>query len=643
MGKITRKIVAVLIILFIFFNTSIIKVNAEKEDYKVLFMTGYNSHTADFDNRIAGIKEGLGEDVELQIKYLSYKITENIDNELYYYNDIKNTVENEDYDAVIIGDYLTLQFVLKYKEDIFNSLPIVFFGIFSDIIVEKALEEENITGIQQVLSIESTLDLIKKYHPYVNNIVILNNYEDTILIETLKDKIISSYKDISFEIIYTSEITEKELSEKLKEYDKNDAIITMYANDFKDFHWINDREVNELISDSAKGVPLYNLTENGIGYGSIGGKVTRIASQGKRAGQIAKDIIQGRDVESFYNSENINQYIFDYNIMRKFGIKSSDLPKNSIIKNSPKEFIYKYKSAFIFLLLFVISLIAVIIILIRLITYKKKHGEIMQKALEEIEEVNKLKSYFIVNMNHELKTPITVINSVMQLTKYKRKHYDNYLISSKNISLIEDNCQRLLRLINNIIDLDKIDSQKDNMELENINIVEFIEDTVLSVVPFAQAKDVEIVFDTTEEEIMMAVDKNKMERIVLNLLSNAIKYSKEVGYTEVKLDTDSKKLILTVEDNGIGMEEENIDKIFNRFVQLDSSLTRKTEGSGIGLSIVKSFVECHGGNIKVESELHKGSKFIVEIPIKLINPDENKVLCIDTGSNIKQELSDIYL
>lgn len=210
---------------------------------------------------------------------------------------------------------------------------------------------------------------------------------------------------------------------------------------------------------------------------------------------------------------------------------------------------------------------------------------------------------------------------------------------------MEENCQRLLRLVNNIIDLEKIDSNCSYLYFKNVNIVEIIEDTVLSVVPFAQSKNVEIVFDTNQEEIIMAVDKTKIERIVLNLLSNAIKYSKEAGFVDVKINTNFKVMTLIVEDDGIGIDEKYLDTIFDRFVQINSSFNRQSEGSGIGLSIVKSFVECHNGTIKVESTLHKGTKFTIEIPINIIDEDnmENNPEIIDMSSNIKQELADIYI
>ena len=616
------------------------------KDKKVLFITANSYYTSKSDNKISGVKDGLEDNVDLHITYFNEVLTEEGKEKEYYYNDIRSMTEKYNYDAIITGDSFTLEFALRHRDDIFKSIPIVFFGVFSDNIIEKALSYEDVVGLKQVYSISSTIDLILKYHPHVDNIVLINDSEEIGDIKKFKEEVVKKYDNISFETIFTNEITQDELKDKLSHYDRKDAIITMNPNEFANYNWLNNREVNEIICNSIKNVPLYNLVRDGIGYGSIGGKVISAYNQGKKAGEIASDIINGKEVNKLYNSdEEANQYVFDYIQLLKYGIRTRNLPKGSSIVNSPVDVIKLYKEVFIFIFLFIIFLITTIICMIRYLRYKKKHEESLQKAIKESEEINKLKNYFIVNMNHELKTPITVINSVMQLTKHKRKLNNNYIISLKHIKLVEENCQRLLRLVNNIIDLEKIDSNCSYLYFKNVNIVEIIEDTVLSVVPFAQSKNVEIVFDTNQEEIIMAVDKTKIERIVLNLLSNAIKYSKEAGFVDVKINTNFKVMTLIVEDDGIGIDEKYLDTIFDRFVQINSSFNRQSEGSGIGLSIVKSFVECHNGTIKVESTLHKGTKFTIDIPINIIDEDnmENNPEIIDMSSNIKQELADIYI
>ena len=644
MGKYFKKIVVVTFTLLIGMNLFSYRIYAsEKKD--VLFITTYSSCTSDFENRMSGIEEGLGEGIDLHTKYFSESIIENKEVQKHFVEEIRKTLQAENYDAVIVGDYYTLKFAIKYRDDILKNIPIVFWGVSNSEMIEKAISKDKISGVKQALSIESTINLIRKFHPFTNEIVIVNNYEDSKEIEELKNKIIPKFKDISFEFIYTSELSGNEFIQKIKHLNKNNTILTIYPNDFKNSNWISDKDINKLINETTNKIPIYNLVEAGIGSGSIGGKVVSTYSQGKKVGEIARDFINGKNVKSLYISDNdANKYMFDYINMSKFQIRPKMLPKDSKLINSPKEFVILYKGVFIFMILFVISLIIVIITLIRYLAYKKKHEEILKKAMKEIEEMNKLKNHFIINMNHELKTPITVINSVMQLTKYMKKQEEKYFISEKNIVLVEDNCQRLLKLVNNIIDLEKIDSQEINLNIENVNIVEVIEDTVLSVVPYAQARNIDITFDTTKEEIIMSVDKNKIERIVLNLLSNGIKYSKEAGFVDIRIDVRENNLHIVVEDDGIGIDDENLNKIFDRFVRLDNSLTRSNEGSGIGLSIVKAFVDCHNGNISAKSIKNAGTSFVINIPIVIKNEsEEDDIKQISADNHIKQELSDIYL
>lgn len=640
MERYLKKITIIIFTIFMVINLFPYKIYAnEKKD--ALFITTDNPHSSDIEKKISGIEAGLGENINLHIKYLSINTVENPN---YFIEDIKSTLKEEKYDAVIVGDYYTLNFAIKYRNDILKNIPIVFFGISNDELIEQAIKYEKIAGIKQVLSIESTINIIKKFHPFIQNIVVINNYEDCNEIEALKNNIIPKFQNINFDFIYTSELSVKEFTDEIEDLEENDAILTMYPNDFKNSCWKSDKDINTLINEKTNRIPIYSLVEEGVGNGSIGGKVASIYSEGQKAGEIARNFINRETVKSLYTSdENSNVYMFDYINLNKFGIRFNMLPKNSKLIHSPNDVIYLYKGIFIFILLFILSLILVIITLVRYLAYKRKYEETLEKAMKEIEEVNKLKNHFIINMNHELKTPITVINSVMQLTKHMKKHDEKYLISNKNVALVEENCQRLLKLVNNIIDIEKIDSKEIDLNMENVNIVEVIEDTVLSVVPYAQAKNIEIVFDTIEEEIIMFVDKNKIERIVLNLLSNAIKYSKETGFVDVKIDINDNNLIFTVEDDGIGIDEENLNKIFDRFVRIDDSLTRSNEGSGIGLAIVKAFVECHNGNISVKSTKNVGTTFIINIPIIVKDNMKDRIRQLDTDNRIKQELADIYL
>lgn len=283
------------------------------------------------------------------------------------------------------------------------------------------------------------------------------------------------------------------------------------------------------------------------------------------------------------------------------------------------------------------------------ITERKIKEEKLEKEKSAAEEANLLKSQFLANMSHELRTPVNVIFSAIQLFELhlQKKINIDSLNCNKHLQAMKQNCHRLLRLINNLIDITKIGAGFMEVHLKNVNVVNIVEDITLSVDQYAKGKDIYVQFDTEIEEKIMALDPDKLERILLNLLSNAIKFTKENGKVFVNIYDRDKSIIISVKDSGIGIPQEKISQIFDRFIQVENTMVRTNEGSGIGLSIVKSFVEMHGGTIDVVSELGVGSEFIIQLPVKLLNEQAYKEF--NTPNNKQNyaevlhiEFSDIY-
>lgn len=264
-------------------------------------------------------------------------------------------------------------------------------------------------------------------------------------------------------------------------------------------------------------------------------------------------------------------------------------------------------------------------------------------------ELEKLKIYtnerteFMSNISHELRTPLNIFYSTVQLLDriYLKDDREFKLIYKKYKKTLHINCKRMLRLVNNIVDISKIETGTLNARFDNYNIVAVVEDVTLSVVNYAKLKNINIQFDTNTEENVTKCDPNLLERVMLNLLSNAIKFSPQDStiYVDVLVNEDYTEI--NVKDEGIGIPTKYRKSIFERFVQADKSLTRENEGSGIGLSIVKSIVDLHGGYLSVESELGKGSNFKIILPNYLIKGKECKIYDIDNDKT-ELELSDIY-
>ncbi len=274
----------------------------------------------------------------------------------------------------------------------------------------------------------------------------------------------------------------------------------------------------------------------------------------------------------------------------------------------------------------------------------------IEEDLREIREVEKIRGQFFANISHEFKTPINIISSCIQLLDLKKKESDQELAEGykKYDKTLKQNCNRMLRLINNLVDITKIDSGYLKLNFINCNIVELVEDITLSVVPYVENKKLSIIFDTMDEEIIIKCDPESIERVMLNLLSNAIKFTSKGGNIIVYIYSDEQYVNISVKDDGIGIADEYMEKVFERFIQGDKTLKRQTEGSGIGLSLVKSIVEMHKGIVEVNRENSVGTEVIVKLPNKKCSgKEETDTKCINNIRNgivnkINLEFSDIY-
>jgi PAS domain S-box-containing protein len=278
----------------------------------------------------------------------------------------------------------------------------------------------------------------------------------------------------------------------------------------------------------------------------------------------------------------------------------------------------------------------------------RKKAEEKDKALKEAMEYDRIKNEFMANISHELRTPLNVIFGAIQLIEYYSENnsvVENKQNITKYSKSMRQNCFRMLRLVNNLIDLTRIDSGFLKLNLQNNNIINIVEDITLSVAQYIESKNINIEFDTEVEEKYLACDADMIERIILNILSNAVKFTPSDGNIWVNVYDRGDFIIISIKDSGIGIPEDQLQVIFDRFRQVDKSLTRNTEGSGIGLNLVKSLVELHEGEICVESTCGQGSEFIIELPVRTVPWDEVAATIDMPQEKVERiyiEFSDIY-
>lgn len=217
---------------------------------------------------------------------------------------------------------------------------------------------------------------------------------------------------------------------------------------------------------------------------------------------------------------------------------------------------------------------------------------------EKLEEVSRMKSNFFANISHEFRTPLTLILGPAQ--KILSKTFDESI--KNDASIIKRNSNRLLQLVNQLLDLSKLDASKLKLEASRGNIVSFVKGIALSFESLSESKDIILKINSEKEFIELYFDKDKMLKIFSNLLSNAFKFTPDGGKISISITKIAEKsVVIKIKDTGIGIPEKELPKLFDRFYQVDGSHTRKFGGTGIGLALTKELVELHHGIVSVES------------------------------------------
>lgn len=419
---------------------------------------------------------------------------------------------------------------------------------------------------------------------------------------------------------------ERELNEQLKQHDYIEEMMLK-----------NEACYNLLIKSSPRAIIIHN--QDGILY--INQKAMELfgfESEKDFEGLSLINITQDEEnsVTREYYFEIINnkqtEVSFEESIINKKG-------ERFILHNVSTYCVYEKKNT----ILTTMSDITPVKQVIELKEDVKRNVELLNESIE----YNKYITEFFANISHELKTPLNIIFSSVQILNLYNESFQPDILKKREdyLDVMKQNCYRLTRLINNILDMTKLDAGFIKPQMKNKDIVSEVESIVMSIIPYAESKGVKIIFDTDEEERIIAFDPDKIERIMLNLLSNALKFTNQEGYIYINILNEEDTVSISVKDTGIGIPEDKLGLIFERFMQVDKTIKRNHEGTGIGLSLVKSFVELHRGSIKVSSKVNEGSEFTINLPVNEIKGGDIMETEIKGAfsEKISLELSDIYL
>jgi signal transduction histidine kinase len=244
---------------------------------------------------------------------------------------------------------------------------------------------------------------------------------------------------------------------------------------------------------------------------------------------------------------------------------------------------------------------------------ERKQNEDLRLAVEKAESADKLKSAFLATMSHELRTPL---NSIIGFTGILLQKLVGPLSEEqeKQLKMVQGSARHLLDLINDVLDISKIEAGEIEIREEKLIFGEIIQKSIEKIQPLAEKKGLKLIVNVTPPIVEFISDRRRLEQVLLNLLSNAVKFT-EHGEIRILSRVENDTLITSVSDTGIGIKPEDFEGLFVPFKQIDSGLSRQYEGTGLGLSICKRIVELLNGRIWVESEWEKGSTFTFTLPL----------------------------
>ena len=617
--------ITLVLILFLIPTQNVSALKTDNKINSILILTPYNKTSFD-ESLLSTLKS-----------YISSKLP----NTVFFENSIlypsNESVDLTDFDLIICLDSNRLQYIENNYSNFLDDTPVII-GLTEE---KKFNLPENFGGYYMNYDFSKYMDFLLNIHPNLKkvNLLIGSNFKSSSIYKSINSYISKNPKDIKFNFITTGE--ENEITPLLCE--KNTITIVFYSllsnnwgkyltsgSSYSTIRAISRKTTNEVYGGYREFITRFNIG----GYNYDATVLAKAISD--TAVSIINNTLSIKDVGyrdvSLDNDFVINTYMND-----KYHLPT-DLPNTSYIKIGSGETLIESSDSNKRNIIF-----SAIIIFSMFILFIYVHNKI---RLRDKEKLDLMKNNFIANLSHELRNPLNIIISTIQL-------FDLYLKQNKIVlkdptiknkfEYLKNNSNRLLKLVNNVIDITKIDAGFFNISKDNYDIVSVVENLTLSTVPYAEYKDITLIFDTDIEELYCLFDKDNIERVILNLLSNALKFTPANGNIFVTLTYNSKYLSISVKDTGIGIPREKQKFIFDRFSQLDTDKYSKGKGSGIGLALIKSVVELHNGHIEVNSLPGVGSEFIVILPIyKVKNLTEQNGSSSDSIQKTNLEYSDIF-
>lgn len=649
-----KRVISLVFTIIICLVMNLVNVQAVEKGKNILVICSYDTLNYWEDAVVDGLRTSLRTKDDLRIEYLDARDDENIEHTYNRnINYLNEKYKDKDIDYIVTIDQEAFDFVrnnLFTENSILYKKKSLFVGLNEN--QKLSIEEKKyITGIINPKENDDIMDVILSSTPYTKDIYILGDgseYCDKIydsINNNNKYSNITLHKHIYYDL--------DSIDDKFKNIDHGKSVI-LVAGDFRD-------ENIDLIHNSAHiisaikrvtNAPIYTTIYNYIKDGALGGTIL----DGNKIGSIVGQYLSQQS-EGEYNEEGnivisrsvVKTTIVNSRSVMEYGLAQDDFPRDSV-------FIDKYntnteltlKVMLFNNIIFIIGFSIITLLCIFIYTLNKKYKVACQEK-DKLIVRDKVKRDYSIILSHEVRTPLNILLNTSKLIK-------TYLVENESIDksyilqrmeYIIKNSSRLLKTLNNNVDAAKIEAGVASVHFENLNIVEVIEDIITASHEYALTHNTELIFDPLEEEIITAIDKVKIERVMLNLISNSIKNINGSGHIIIGCERDEENVYITTTDNGVGMNKETREHLFEKYYQstLKGSLRRNFEGSGLGMYITRCLISIHGGTIQVESEENLGTKFTITIPIRIVDQVDtfnSRTISNNQDDIVRIELSDLY-
>ncbi|SDF68686.1 Signal transduction histidine kinase [Limimonas halophila] len=612
----------------------VIAAPVQAEGKRVLLLSAYHPTFSHVDDQIEGVraglaKAGLGEHAyQLDVEFMDTKRFPEQRNVAEFRSRLRYKLANApEYDLVIAADDNALTFALAEQKGMFAETPIVFLGVNDRDLARRQQSNPGVTGVVESSSMAGTLRLMRRLTAQDGAVHVISDASTTgrALLERLRT-VVADIPAIELKVISLAEMTFAEFERRLAALPPESDLLLLSA--FQDESGQTrsfERSLDAIVSHTD--APVYYLWRKGIGEGLLGGRVVSHRVQGRVAGHMAGRILQGTAPSEIpVQTESPNRVIFDYTLLDRYGIDPAALPEDTIRVNEPERvwdthpYLVLAATVIGVLLLMIIAGLVVFARLRqrtaqRLAWYQRELENSLEertRARDEAERANAAKSDFLASMSHELRTPLNAVIGYAEIMEQElmgplgQPQYRDYVRD------IRASGEHLLELVNDVLDLSKIEVGRYELNERDVPIAEVVQQAVAIARPKANAKGLALANHVTDG-FRVCADERALRQILLNLLTNAVKYTPEGGRVSVEATADG-PVSITVRDTGTGIAQADLDSIFEPFRQGENARYHRKQGTGIGLAVSRKLALMHDGDLELQSEEGVGTAVTLYLP-----------------------------